>query len=506
MTDNSSNNKRIAKNTVFLYFRTLIIMLVTLFTSRVLLQELGETDFGIYNLVGGIVVLFTFLNSALSTATQRFLNIELGRDNNVGANQVFCMSMNAHISIAIIVLVLAETLGLWFVSTKLNIPNDRYVAMHWVYQFSVLGVCANIVRIPYNAAIIAYEKMGFFAKISLLEAILRLVIVYMLLASPIDKLIYYSALMLVVVLFTNFLYFIFCRKYTSVCVYHRFWNKDLFLQLFNFTSWSVFGSASTAFTSQGINILYNIFCGVVVNAAMGITNQVFSAVSSFVANYQLAFAPQLTKYYASNDNESFCKLIKQASRFSYYLIFIIGLPCVFCCDTILKLWLEEVPRYTVEFTQLMIIYCLIETTSGPIWTAIQATGNIKRYQILISSIILVNLPLAYLLLKNGFSPVTVVLVRVLLNAVAVIARLYYLNRVIVFPIKDYVIGVIVHCTVITCISLPICVFMSQLIYNTTSGLLVFFGIFVLNIIIVFFLGLKKNERMMIYEKVKKMSK
>lgn len=501
MTHCLSNNQRIARNTVFLYFRTLVIMLVSLFTSRVLLRELGETDFGIYNLVGGIVVLFTFLNSAMSTATQRFLNIELGRNNRIGAEHVFCMSMNAHVVIALLVLILAETIGLWFVSTQLNIPSDRYIAMHWVYQFSVIGVCANIIRIPYNAAIIAYEKMGFFAKVSLLEAVLKLSIVYMLIASPIDKLIYYSALMLIVIIITNCQYYIFCRKKTDICEFHRFWDKDLFLQLFNFTSWSVFGSASTAFTSQGINIFYNIFCGVVVNAAMGITNQVFSAVSSFVANYQLAFAPQLTKYYAANDNESFCKLIKQASRFSYYLIFIIGLPCVFCCDIILKLWLVDVPKYTVEFTQLMIIYCLVETTSGPIWTAIQATGKIKNYQILISSIILLNLPLAFLLLKLGFSPVFVVMVRVIINSVAVGARLTYLSKTVVFPTKEYIIDVLLHCFVITCVSVPVCYFMTSLVSGTISGMLVFLGILIVNIFIVLFIGLKKSERLMIRAKI-----
>ncbi len=506
MSDTSSNNKRIAKNTIFLYFRTLMIMIVTLFSSRVLLRELGETDFGIYNLVGGIVILFTFLNSAMSTATQRFLNIELGKKDNKGAEHVFCMSMNAHIAIALLVLVLGETIGLWFVSTQLNIPNDRYVAMHWVYQFSILGVCANIIRIPYNAAIIAYEKMGFFAKVSLLEAVLKLLIVYMLMISPIDRLVYYAALMLIVIVVTNLQYYIFCRRHTDICYYYRYWDKDLFKQLFNFTSWSVFGSASTAFTSQGINILYNIFCGVVVNAAMGITNQVFSAISSFVANYQLAFAPQLTKYYAANEHESFCSLIKQASRFSYYLIFMIGLPCVFCCETILKLWLVDVPQYTVEFTQLMIIYCLIETTSGPIWTAIQATGKIKYYQILISTIILVNLPLAYLLLRLGLSPVFVVLIRVIINAIAVFARLMYLSRSIVFPTVDYIKEVLLHCFVITCISILISYYMATLISDTISGMMVFFGIFILNTFIVIMLGLKRAERHFIISKVNQLIK
>ena len=502
MSDNSSNNKRIAKNTLFLYIRTLIVMLVTLFTSRVLLQKIGQSDYGIYNLVGGIVVLFSFLNSAMSTATQRFLNIELGKNDEKQAERVFSMSMNVHVAIALLVLVLAETVGLWFVSTQLNIPEDRYTAVHWVYQFSVLGCCTNIIRIPYNASIIAYEKMSFFAKVSLIEAVLKLLIVYMLMISPMDLLAFYSILMFLVIVAVNLQYYAYCKRNTTTCNYHKYWDTPLFKKLFSFISWSVFGSAANAAANQGVNILYNIFCGVIVNAAMGITNQVFAAVSSFVANYQMAFAPQLVKSYAAKEVDYFINLIIRSSRFSYYLIFIIGLPCIFCCETILSIWLVDVPKYTVEFTQLMIIFCFIESTSGPIWTAIQAIGKIKTYQIIISSIILLNLPLAYVLLKLGYSPVYVILVRVLLNVVAVMARLLYLKTHFDFPTENYVKEVLIHCLLITIPSLPIAYYLSTFINGSVSGIGVFVAILVINTVIVLTLGLQKNERAFIFNKIK----
>lgn len=504
--NNSENNKRIAKNTVFLYARTLVVMLVTLFTNRVLLQELGETDFGIYNLIGGIVILFTFLNSAMSTAVQRFLNIELGKNNNKGAEQVFCMGMNIHISLAVIVFILSETIGLWFVASQLNIPADRYYAVHWVYQFSILGVCANIIRIPYNGVIIAYEKMSFFAKISLIEAFLKLLIVYLLIISPTYKLIFYSGLMLLVILIINLQYYFYCKKKTSICNFYKFWDKALFKNLFGFFSWSTLSSASNAAANQGVNILYNIFCGVVVNAAMGITNLVYSAVSSFVANYQLAFSPQLTKSYAAKDYGYFCDLIIKASRFSYYLIFIIGIPCIFCCDTILSIWLVDVPEFTVQFTQLMIIFCLVEATSGPIWISVQAIGKLKNYQLLMSSIIILNLPIAYVLLKLGFSPVSVVFVRVVLCVVCVGARLFYFDKLFNFPTLKYSKEVFLNCLILTVISIPISFYLTTYISNILTGLFVFFIIFFMNIILVLSLGLKRSERNIIFNKMSSMLK
>lgn len=500
MSSATDNNKRIAKNALFLYFRTFLVMIVSLYTSRVVLQVLGETDFGIYNVVGGIVMLFSFLNSAMSTATQRFLNFELGRNDIKAVERVFSMSMTAHLSIALFVLIAAETVGLWFLYTQMNIPDERMTAALWVYQFSVLGCCAQILRIPYNASIIAYEKMSFYAYVSIIEVLLKLGIVFLLVVTFTDKLITYSILMFAVLVVMNFVYKYYCNKHFTTCRYKFFWDGSFYKKLMSFSGWSLLGCVANVGASQGLNIMLNIFYGVVVNAAMGIAHQVSVAVNSFVSSFQTAFIPQIVKSYAAGERDYFMSLVFRASRLSYYLIFIIGLPVIICCNQVLHIWLTDVPEFTLQFTQLMIVFAMIDALSNPLWNSVQATGKIRNYQLWLSVLIISNLPISYALLKLGFSPVIAVFVRVLINAIIHFGRVAYLKLLVDLSIGRYLKEVMARVFIVTVLSIPI----PLLIYRENAGFIYTVVTIVTTMIssslIIFFFGLTKNEKKMIWEK------
>ena len=387
MNENSIGNKRIAKNTILLYMRMFITMGIALYTSRVVLHTLGVDDFGIYNLVGGIVVLFSFLNTAMTSATQRFLNVELGKNAGSNIGRVFSVCMSVHIGVAILVLLLGETIGLWFVNTQLNIPLERMDAANWVYQFSLFATSLQVLRVPYNACIIAHEEMTFYAYLGISEALLKLISVFILIYVVVDKLILYSILMAGSVLIITIAYKIYCKNNFKAISYSLFWDKKMFSEIVSFSGWSLFGSLANVTAQQGVNIVLNIFNGIVVNAAMGIANQISSVVYGFASNFQVAFNPQIVKLHASDDKEGFNNLVFRASKFSYYLLFIIALPLLISCEFVLEVWLGVVPEYTVIFTQLIIIALLVDSISAPLWMSAQAIGNIRNYQLIMSSII-----------------------------------------------------------------------------------------------------------------------
>lgn len=487
-----------AKNTVFLYFRTFIIMLISLYTSRVVLEALGETDFGIYNLVGGIVVLFTFMNTAMSSATQRFLNYELGRNDTHEVGRVFSMSLTVHFCISAAVFIIGETVGLWFVVTQLNLPPDRYDAAVWVYHLSLLGCCVNIIRIPYNACIIAYERMSFYAYASIIESVLRLGIVFLLLLADHDKLIMYALLMFVVISVTNVIYLSYCHRHFKTSHYKFFWDKTLFCKLTSFSGWSMFGSMANVGVNQGINIFFNIFYGVVLNAALGIAHQIQAAVSSFVSSFQTAFSPQIVKTYAAGEKDNFVALICRTSRLSYCLVFIVAPALIVCINPILKIWLTIVPEYTDEFAVIFIVYCMIDALSGPLWISVQATGDIKRYQILMSVLVFLNLPIMYLLLLIGISPIYVVAVRLIINIVSYLVRIIYLKRNIGFPAIYYTKNVMLRILLMTIVSLPLYITLYPYTETLTKTGLVLLLIIVQNLLLVLCVGLCKAERSVLF--------
>ena len=493
----SDNNKRIAKNTVYLYIRMFVMMAVGLFTSRVVLDVLGASDYGIYNIIGGVVILFSFLNNALLSATQRFLNYFLGKQDYAKTNMVFCMSMNTYFLLSVLVIALGETIGLWFVNTQLNIPQERMGAAQWVYQFTLVQFIINLLRIPYNASIIAYERMNFYAYVSLVEVVLKLIVVYLLYITAIDKLIFYSFLYTVVPLLILFVYKRYSNRHFDTTRYRRIWDRQLFKDLFSFSGWSLFGSFANLAAQQGLNILLNIFHGVTVNAAVGIANQVTHQVYGFISNFQVAFQPQIVKTYAAGERERFNTLLFQTSKFSYYMILLIGIPLLFTLDSILSIWLVEVPPYTAIFCRLIFIFLAIDAINAPLWMSVQATGNIRNYQILMAVLIFLNFPAAYVLLKLGFPPHSVWYVRIVVNLITMVARIIYIARVIAFPALSYLSKVLTPILLVTLLALPVPIVLNLLIKGFWSNLVIVILVSLLvTALDVCFIGMNRHERQM----------
>lgn len=465
--ENSTNNKRIAKNTLLLYFRMILTMVVSLYTSRVVLNTLGIADFGTYNVVGGVVVMFSFLSTAFTTATQRFLTFELGTNNFAAFRQIFSLSIASHIFISIFILLIAETIGLWFLNEKMVIPEDRLYAANWVYQLSICAFIVNLLRTPYNAAIIAHERMAFFALISFVEVLLKLIIVYILVYMHYDKLILYSILTVLVSVFTSFLYYLYCRRNFPECEYFFFWNKGLFYKLTSFSGWSLFGNLAAVSSSQGVNILMNLFFGVVVNSAMGIATQVSSSVNQFVSSFQMAFNPQITKYFAQGNFLKLHQLVYSTAKYSFFMLFIISLPVILLTEPLLQLWLQKPPPYSVDFTRLMIISLLIDTLSGPLWMLAQATGKIRKYQILISVVFFLNIVLAYLVFLGNSAAVYALYIRVLVSILLLVVRLRLLSTMMKFKPRKFFEKVILPTIVVALTSIPV----PYMISITTSGII-----------------------------------
>lgn len=505
-TSSQDNNKRIAKNTLFLYIRMFVMMLTALFTSRIVLDVLGAADYGLNNVIGGVVVLFSFLNSALLSATQRFLNFHLGRNDYKQTNVVFCMSLNTYILLSILVIVLGETVGLWFVNTQLNIPHERTYAAQWVYQFTLLQFVINLLRVPYNASIIAYERMNFFAYVSLMEVIAKLAVVYFLYITTFDKLIFYSFLYTIVPLIIMFVYKLYCNRYFDTTRYKAIWDRKTFKEMFSFSSWSLFGSLANLSAQQGLNILINIFYGVTVNAAAGIANQVSHNVYGFISNFQTAFQPQIVKTYAAKEMERFQKLIFQTSKFSYFMVIVLVLPILFTLDGILEIWLKQVPEYTAIFCRLILIFLSIEAITAPLWMSVQATGKIRNYQILMASLIFLNFPLAYIVLKIDLPVYTVWVVRIIVNVVTMTARCVYMKKNLDFPLLPYFRNVIVPIFFVTIAALPIPIILHYCVSGFWQNLIVVgFSTLTVTILDVYFIGMNAHEketvRNMIFKKI-----
>lgn len=495
------NNRRIAKNALFLYVRTFFVMVLSLITSRYILRALGETDYGIYNIVGGIVALFSFAMTAMTATTQRFLNFELGKNDLVKVERVFSVSLSCYIILAVIVLILGETIGLWLVNSKLNIPVERMYAAQWVYQLSIFSCCVQILRIPYNASIIANENMSAYAYISIFETVLRLLIAIFLLKASFDRLIGYSILMFASILIINFSYYIYCKWKLSFCRYHTLWDKSLSRQFVAFAGWTTLGCMSNSVANQGVNIILNIFCGVVVNAAKGISAQVQLAINSFILGFTTALNPQIVKSYAVNDMSGLHTLVFRASRFAFYLTLIVCVPLYVYCEKILTLWLGDVPNYTSSFVKIAIIYCLIDSVSNSLSTTISATGKIAWYKTWYSLVWLMNLPLSYLILYFGYDPVFAVSVSAILNGVVLLGRILQLHKLIKLSIYNYIQHVLCNVVLVAIISM----FIAVLFYREESGY-IYVGISIvlmaiITSLIVYVLGLTKHERTVINAKL-----
>lgn len=415
-----------------------VIMLVSLYMSRIVLDVLGEKDYGIYNIVGSVVVSLAFIQNALISATQRFLSYELGKNTDEGVSKIFSMSMNIHILFTIFIVIVMETIGVWFVNNVLNIPSDRMFTANVVLQFSIATFCVNMLRIPYNAVIFSHERMNIYAIMSMAEAVLKLTLVFILVHWGNDKLIIYAVLIFIITLVINLMYVIYCKiHFSEVCTYKFCKDKNLFKKMTSFLGWNMVGGVTSIATTEGPNYFINIYLGVTVNAALGIAKQVSSAVYQFTSNFQAAFNPQLVKAYAKDDMNYLFELINKTSQISFYLLFIIAFPVILCSDVLFDIWLVDVPKYAVEFCVLILISQLISALSSPLWMVVHATGNIKCYQITLSVVNLLIIPIAWTVLALGFSPVYIIGAQVALNVLVFIYRLFYLYKHIKFDLVSY---------------------------------------------------------------------
>ena len=501
MSDTSSANKRIAKNTLVLYVRMLFTMGISLFTSRVILQTLGVEDYGISSVVGGVISMFTFINAAMVSSTQRYLNFELVRGDANQLRSVFSTSLQIHALIALAIIVLSETVGLWFLNEKLVIPEARMNAAMWVYQCSILSCAVSIMSTPYNAVIVAHEKMSAFAYISILDVSLKLLVVYLLVVLPFDKLIILAILNLLVQLFIRYIYTLYCHRHFPESYFQFWFNKTLFKEMFGFAGWSFWGNLAAILYTQGLNMMLNIFFGPIVNAARGIAVQVQSAVQQFVGGFQTALNPQITKNYASNNLPQMHSLMFRSARFSFLLLFFLSLPVLMETNFILTLWLKTVPDDAVIFTQKMICISLIYTTANPCIIANQATGKVKIYQMVVGGILLLILPISYVVLKLGAPAYSVFIVHFCIESLAQFSRMYMLRKLIHLPLWQYMknIYIPIVSTVVIAIILPLVVRM-----QVAEGWLRFLAVGFTCVLSVgassYFIGFTKQERVFFLDK------
>lgn len=503
MSSTSSNNQRIAKNTLLLYFRMLLTMAVALYTSRVVLQTLGVEDYGIYNVVGGVVSMFTFINNAMSGATMRYMTFELGRGDKGKLHRIFCASMGIHAIVSLVILLLAETVGLWFLNTHMVIPESRLDAANLVFQLSVFSTLVMMMSIPYNAAIIAHEKMSAFAYISVLEVILKLAVVYILVVFDIDKLKLYAVLIFCVQMLIRIIYGRYCSKHFEECHYQLIYDKSLFKEMTGFAGWSLFGNLAAVAFTQGINILLNMFFGPVVNAARAVAVQVQNAVQGFVGNFQMALNPQITKTYASGEMEQMHRLVFAGGRYSFFLLFFLSLPVMIEAGPILSVWLGTVPEHTVSFIRLTLCIMMVDALSNPLITAAQATGHIRTYQAVVGGILLLIVPFSYFALKLGGQPEVVFVVHFITVVIAQIARLLMIRPMIRLSLRKYLTEVVMKIAyvVLVAIILPVTVYV-LLPQNTLYSFLSVCGVCVISIsATVYYLGLGKVERRFVIEKM-----
>ncbi len=500
MSDNTANSKRIAKNTLLLYIRMIFLMLVSLYTSRVVLAALGVDDYGIYNVVGGIVTMFTVISASLSTAISRFITFELGKENQQRLNTIFSTSIIIQIIMAIAIAVLVETIGMWFLLNKLVIPPDRLSAAQWVLQISLFTLIINLISIPYRAAIIAHERMGAFAYISIFEALGQLLISYFISIAPIDKLIFYAISMSLIAIIVRFIYSIYCNKHFEECKFRFVFDKRLFKEMFSFAGWNFIGSSAGILRDQGGNMLLNIFAGgPIVNAAVGISNQVKHAVILFSTNFMMAMNPQITKSYASGNREYMMNLIFKGARYSFYLLLTISLPILISTPYILELWLKDVPDYTVVFVRLALVIGMVESLSNPLITAMLATGKVKKYQIIVGGVQLLNIPISYLFLNLGFSPTSVLIVALALSFVCLFFRLYLLQEMIDLSFIKYFKNVFVNVMVVTLISVILPFYLRGCIADNLVGFIsVSFICIIITLLVIFLVGCNKKERYVLY--------
>ena len=497
-----ANNKQIVKNAVALYFRMIVMMLIGFFTVRIVLKALGVVDYGIYNVVGGFVTMFSLVSSSLVSSISRSLTFELGKGDVVKLERTFSTSIVVLLGLSIILVFLLESVGSWYLENKMIIPSDRMTAARWCFQISVMTFILSLVNAPYSASIISHERMDVYAYFTIIDAIFKLIICYCISHSPIDRLVTYAILLCVISVINQIIYVIFCKRHFEECRFNWIFDRELFKGLFSFAGWNFIGCSAAVLRTQGANLLLNWAGGPAVNAANGIANNLCNVVNNFVYNFTQAFNPQITKRYASGEYESLMKLLIYGSKYSYYLLFFLALPVVLNIRFILYLWLGHVPEHTVTFVFWIIVFMLAEAVSRPIITAKNATGVIRNYQIIVGGVLLLMLPLSYIGIKFGLPVEVVPFCNALTACLAIAARMYMLRGD--FPgwsSRVFIVRVLLNVMVVSVLSgiIPFIVSVNmrdgwiQLV--VTSMLSVF-----CTILSVLYVGCDKMERRMVIQK------
>lgn len=485
----------------------LFLMLISLYTSRVILNALGVEDYGIYNVIGGVVTMFSMLSGSLSAAISRFITFELGTGDNEKLKQVFSSSVTIQAGIALIIIVLAETAGLWFLNEKMVIPENRLTAANWCFQFSIITFAINLISIPYNAAIIAHEKMSAFAYISIIEAVGKLTIAWLIVINPIDRLIFFGGMVAILAIVIRFIYGWYCNRNFEECSYHFIYDQDLLKRMFGFAGWNFIGASSGVLRNSGSDIILNIFFGPAVNAARGIAVKMDTVITQFVTNFMTALNPQITKSYASGEREYMFKLIFQGARYSYYILLLLALPVILNTHYILVQWLRLVPEHTVLFVQLILVLGLSECISNPLITAMLATGKIRNYQIVVGGLQMMNLPVSYLCLYLGAIPEAVVIVAIVISQCCLAARLYMLRSMIQLKAGKYLQQVYLNVFLVTILAIVIPYMLSNTLSEGLFNFLLTSIVAVISTLIVeFYIGCSKQEREYAIQKVNSMYK
>lgn len=503
MADHSSNTRRIAKNTMALYVRMFVMMLIGLFTSRVVLNTLGVKDYGTYNVVGGVVSMFSILTSALSSSISRYLTFELGRNNQERLRRVFSTALNVQFIMASVILIATETIGVWFLNTQMNIAPERMGAANWVLQCSILTFVVNLLMVPYNASIISHERMKIYAYISIWDAVMKLLIVYALYISPFDKLKSYAVLLLIVSTLTTAIYWIYCRRNFEECHYHRVHDRQLLREMTSFAGWGLVGDGAWTLNTEGVNILINIFFGVTLNAARGIATTVDNMVQQFVRNFMTAMNPQIIKSYATGDFDYLHKLIYASSKYSYFLMLFFMVPISLETRQILTLWLKIVPDYAVIFVQFTLASTMCLTLGNSLITANSATGKIRDYQLVVGMMSLSIFPMTWIAFWLGASPVSAYVIYFLVFFAMIFVRLYMVKDKIQMRFIDYAREVLLRAFVVTAIAyfIPgvLVAVQPQSYLRLAEVCLASIAIVPL---VIYFIGMKSSERVYIINMVK----
>ncbi|MCD8304382.1 MAG: lipopolysaccharide biosynthesis protein [Prevotellaceae bacterium] len=496
MTEAAENNKRIAKNTLLLYFRMLLTLCINLYTSRVVLDKLGVEDFGVYNIVGGVIFLFTFISSAMMASTQRFLNYSMGKNDEEGLRRVFSASLVIHIVFALIVIVLVETVGLWFVYYKLVIPEGRLSATLSAFHFSVFATAFLIISFPYNATIIAHERMGVFAYVSIFESASKLLIAFAIGWAAFDRLIFYAFLLMLHQLLLALIYRGYCiRHFRETRFRLAGIGRKLYREIVTFSGWNILGNIANVCLTQGTNILLNLFFGPAVNAAKGLSVQVQNAVNQFCTNFQTAQNPQIIKSYASGELQYMHSLVFRASRFSFYLSLVFSLPIIMKADWFLGIWLKDVPDYAAVFIQYTMLFNLIQSLANPLITGGMATGNIRLLMGVVATFLCLVIPFSYVALRMGYSPVSVFQIQLLLYIVAHVFRVWIVSRQIQFTWRTYTVEVLLPILLVCVLGFGIAVLMSFLFKEGNLNTIIFLIVtFLISIALIWQVGMRREER------------